>query len=63
MRSSTLGPTAESAAPQIRRQSTQSRTRFKGLLPHQSFDPMQPARYPFGEQTRATAWRHRFDHR
>jgi hypothetical protein len=36
--------------PQIGRQSTPSRARFKGLQPHQSFDPVQPARYPFGEQ-------------
>src|SRR6266851_5042803 len=35
---------------QIRRQSTPSRACFKGLLPHQSFDPVQPARHSFGEQ-------------
>jgi len=35
---------------QIRRQSTPARARFKGLLPHQSFDPMQATPYPFGEQ-------------
>jgi hypothetical protein len=32
------------------RQSTPSRTRFKGLLPHQSFDPVQTTPHPFGEQ-------------
>ena len=35
---------------QIRRQTPPSRACFEGLQPHQSFDPMQPARYPFGEQ-------------
>src|ERR1700716_4424833 len=35
---------------QIRRQSTPARARFKSLLPHQSFDPVQAAPHPFGEQ-------------
>src|SRR5436190_932129 len=33
----------------IRRQSTPSRARFKGLLSHQSFDPVQTTPHPFGE--------------
>ena len=38
------------ALTHIRRQATPSRACFKGLQPHQSFDPMQSARHPFGEQ-------------
>lgn len=38
------------AAHPDRAQSTPARARFKGSLPHQSFGPVQPARYAFGEQ-------------
>ena len=34
---------------QIGRQSTPARARFKGLLPHQSFDPVQTTPDPFGK--------------
>jgi len=49
LRSSTLGATAATYRSP-RSGGGRRRRAFKGLLPHQSFDPVQTAPHPFGEQ-------------